>query len=145
MNVAMYFDPYASLDSTQEEEYAEAQELFKENVPGTHRFKENIFPHQLRQNPADVYLFDIGGMGANFGAHDTVWSHIRTLAELVEEMPSTLFVLWSSFTCRWYEDLIKDEYPELVGKPNTLMRYLGDYHFDENKKFWTAIKKWAKP
>jgi hypothetical protein len=101
-----------------------------------------VLPHQLKNKPVDLYVFDVGGLGCQMGSGDSLtFSHVRTLAEMVQERPNTLFVLWSSFTTAWYKEIVSEEFPELANAPNVLHRY-EDKFGPENDQFEKKLKAW---
>jgi hypothetical protein len=145
MIVGMFFDENASLMATKEEEYAEAEEELKSLLPDQRLLvQHDLQPYELQNNPLKLYLFDVGGLGAYVG-HSWAFSLIREVVKRVEDMPDTLFVLWSSFTCSWYWDLVKEEFPELINAPNVLYRYDRASRLGEEVKGWQEkLKEWCK-
>ncbi len=148
MIAAAYFDPYASIGSSDDEEYQEAEDKLKENCfPDENLiFKRKVFPHQLANSNVRLYLFDIGGISCNPGAN---YDHLyNSLAEQARDRPDTLFVLWSAFTCRYFFDIVTETYPDLVKLPNIVYAYdpkeiwgPADGDVCEKIKAWFAVGK----
>jgi hypothetical protein len=147
MKVGMYFDSIASISQTQEEEYEEAEYLIREIFPERTRklrFEHNVLPSHLANSTTKLYLFDIGGMGA-YGGYTGVDSLLNELARQVEDRPNTLFVLWSSFTCKWFWDLVQSDYKQLTDAPNVLYRCDKTSICGDDAESWQSqLKEWFK-
>ena len=88
-----------------EREYPEMEQLVREALSEPVEFEREIWPWKL--SGQELYVIDFGGLLP--GADDTVNSILDSLRERSEEMPGTLFVLWSRFTMTKYCDLIRKE------------------------------------
>jgi len=60
---------------------------------------------------------DFGGVGP--GCEDSIISLFGSLIEQIQEKPNCLFVIYSTFTQRWYENAIQKYAPELEA-PNVV-------------------------
>lgn len=126
--VIMCVDFVASFAQTREEEYEDIKQQFTEVLfPDLElEFEQDVFPGDLPSKEFDIYVFDFGGILP--GAEDMVRSHYRELIRQVRGREDKLFVLWSTFTERWYEEVCQEMFPEFIA-PNVvyLMGHLEDY------------------
>jgi hypothetical protein len=98
-------------DMSQEDEYLEIEKTFTSLFPNKFVFKQNIFPHALKNDVCDIYVFDFGGIG--MGCQDIADSHFRELITQIEDHQNILFVIWSGFTYERYMDFVREESKEL--------------------------------
>lgn len=114
--VCMYVDDVASLGSTPSSEYEGHQEDLTDRVFGKAQvtFKRGVMPRHLRDHPCDVYLIDFGGLAAQIGEGrgDLI---SRDLLEAVREYPDTYFLIWSSFSSRYFKGELFEALAEEVG------------------------------
>lgn len=113
MKICALVDEMGTGLSTPEEEYEEIKadlcgwlELDPEKVT----FRPRVYPHQLGNESVDIYVMDFGGMLP--GCEDGIISHFRSLLEQIKGKPNTLFIIWSRFTQRWYEEVVAEYAPE---------------------------------
>src|SRR4030042_3042741 len=116
IKVCAFVDPAGTSISTQEDEYEEIRDKIEQYLNQSVLFKIDIPPWKIKEEPCDCYIIDYGGL-APMGARDTVVSIFRSRVEIVIEKPDTLFIIWSSFCERYYNEVIEDDYPGLVA-PN---------------------------
>jgi hypothetical protein len=134
MKICALVDVMGTSIQTQDEEYAEIKERFCAELqldPGEVTFLTNVMPHNLQNMSTDVYVLDYGGMMP--GSEDTTRYIFRETINQIENKPNTLFVIWSSFSFNWYQELIERESPELVA-PNVV--------FAMADNAWNRILKW---
>jgi hypothetical protein len=113
MIIWLFTDEFATMGSTQEEEYEEIEELFRQMLPGEKLlFERNKRPSQLANGSADVYVFDIGGMCYvdHSGERRKSWCH--DVLRQVEDRPNTLFVPWTSMTGDYLRYVLQEMLPE---------------------------------
>jgi len=138
VKIIMCTDPMASMmhDYDQQKEYDAIERNMRETFPEFKMvFVRDIFPHQLANESFEIYLFDFGGMLP--GCEDMVASQYRELARQVEDHPNALFLLYSSFSVRWYKELMEEDSGELKNQPNVVF-----YDYDEE---WVMkVKEWLK-
>lgn len=142
MIIKLMVDPLGTAHQTQEEEYDELEKKIIPNwLPGYKnlKFDREILPHELKQIPTDLYVFDFGGIMP--GCDSMIMSQIRDLIEMAEEKLNTLFVIYSTFSYQWYMDLIADEFPELK-----LVNVIAhDRDFEKNFEAWFPPKERQEP
>jgi len=122
----MCTDPMASMihDHDQELEYeAIEKELRSELDDFELSIERNVLPHKLANRPFDIYLFDFGGMMP--GCEDMVEGHYRELIRQIENHPNSVFILYSSFSVRWYKECMELESKELASQPNVTLELGG--------------------
>ena len=130
IKIILCTDPMSSMiyDNDQDKEYDAIEQELKEILPNFKiTFVRNIFPHQLANENFDVYLFDFGGMLP--GCEDMI--------RQVEDHPNSAFILYSSFSVRWYEDCMADEAKDIVDQPNVIL-------YDYNDKWIDKITNWLE-
>jgi len=113
-----------TMDMSAEEESEQTAQLIQENFPNSMTFKHNVFPHQLDNDNPDIYIFDFGGVAP--GCESSVESQYRELIRQIENHPSTLFILYSNFTIRWYTELMREEGEEFDKYHNVI------FHSEKN-------------
>jgi hypothetical protein len=113
LTVWLFTDPYASMGSTQEEEYDNIEKQLTEMLPGLqltfHRDKQ---PSLLSNANPDLYVFDVGGMcKVDFGGHmRRNWAH--NLMRQIDDHPNTLFIPWSQMTGDSIRSVMQEFLPE---------------------------------
>ncbi len=114
MIICALVDHMGCLDMTPEDEYEQIK-TWMERILETKDFvfKTDVQPWDLKNQLVDVYIIDYGGVMP--GCDGMIEGIYRELIKQIEEKPNTLFVLWSQFTCRWYEEMMEDVTPELKG------------------------------
>jgi hypothetical protein len=128
LSVWLCTDYMASCGQTQDEEYDSIEADFRECLPEcTLTFRRNAYPHTLANARPDIYVFDYGGMLP--GCEELVADHFRELIRQADDHPNTLFALFSRFSVRWYEEIMRDETRELGAQHNVM--YAVAYWFDE--------------
>jgi hypothetical protein len=138
MKIGMYFDPYATSMKTVDEEYKEAQELLDEYIGCANQYEVNILPYKLDNNPVDIYVMDVGGL---YGGEDMMYSHYRDLISQIQQKPNTLFILWSTFTQKWYKEIVEDEFSFLANVHNVMFR---SDNFAEELEVYFSRQVWDK-
>jgi hypothetical protein len=114
------------------DECAETREMFREAFPNPFTFKFNVQPYQLANDRPDIYLFDYGGVGP--GCEDSVAAIYRSLITQIEDHPSVLFVLYSTFTVRWYVELMREDGKDFEAYPNVV--------FGTEDSWKKAVSEW---
>lgn len=92
-------------------EYAGIERDFRYEFANEMDFRRDKHPRELTGRRPDLYVIDFGGLSAGCiggGGHAITDSTIRELARQVLDHPNTAFVLWSSFTERWYDAMIRE-------------------------------------
>lgn len=138
LKVILCTDPMASLayDNDQDAEYDAIEEDMREALKGFDvRFERNVYPHDLKNNRFDIYLFDFGGMLP--GCESTIESHYRELIQQVEDHPNSLFILYSSMSVGWYTQCMEAEAKEVSSQTNVLL-----YNFDIDLR--EKISQWVR-
>lgn len=138
-----YVDELASLSTTQEEEYEEIKDEFRRSVFGKHKFiyRTDILPNDIPPN-TDVYVIDFGALSCYM--MDARADRIsRDLIAAIDNNPSTLFVLYSSFTVKHYqyiacEDKGLDCLTDLDCPRNVFL--MNSYSIDEMNKMFAKIQ-----
>lgn len=113
IKVGMYLDEYASMMSTQEEEYKDLQEdLERELFQGQeHKVTIDVPPWKLEGYNFDLYVVDFGGIcSINYGS-DAFKRYSDPLAKAIQDNPSTYFMIWSTFTVAY----LKEGFYDLFG------------------------------
>ena len=118
---------------TADEEYVEIENEIKEIVGRPFVYKTEVYPYKLENDPVDIYIIDFGGVLP--GAESMVVDVYRQVLKQIEDKPNTLFVLWSTFTQRWYANIIETDFPELTSPPNVICR--------QDDSAWDTIRMWA--
>jgi hypothetical protein len=137
IKICALVDPMATRMQDQDAEYADIKETFCDRLELSQDevvLVTDVHPHKLRGMFTDVYVIDYGGMMP--GCDDLVAGIFRSLIEQVEEKPNTLFIIWSTFSSRWYQDIVEEENPELLVAPNVVFAMSDDG--------WDKIEKWFK-
>jgi len=119
LKIIMCTDPMSCMmyDNDQGKEYDAIEKDMQENLPDFKiSFVRDVFPHDLANESFEVYLFDFGGMLP--GCEDMIASHYRELIRQVEDHQSSAFILYSSFSVRWYKELMEIEAKELTDQLN---------------------------
>jgi hypothetical protein len=139
----MYVDPFASMDSSPEAEYAEYEQFFRDLLPGVAlQFQRDVLFTQLANGRPDVYLFDIGGMCMTDYSGQQRFNWCHEVARQVEDHPNTLFLPWSEFTIRHWGDAVKEFLPKLREAPNVVL-FTPKYDDAADKPFLDKIRKWC--
>jgi hypothetical protein len=134
MKICALVDPFGTSQQEPEDEYAEIKNDFCEILgldPNKVTFLTDVMPHKLQGTSVDAYVIDYGGMMP--GSEDLVRSIFREVINQIEDKPNTLFIIWSKFSFDWYQELIKEESPELIA-PNVV--FAGD------DGAWDKISEW---
>jgi hypothetical protein len=135
MLVCAYVDWNADTD----QEYKEIKEFLERELKWEFKFKPNMRPQDMLQQPADVYVLDYGGVQGGYG--DGGYSFFQNeVIKLVEERPNLLVLLWTAFTGFGYFEVAKRERPDLAQAPNVIF-------CDGNVKFGKTSrydKKWQR-
>ena len=116
--VSALVDPMASGVQTQEEEYADIKKWLELVTGRAVVLKTDVQPWRLER--CDLYVFDYGGMMP--GCESIVDDLFRQfMYAKVAEMPSTIFVVWSSYSGMMYKELVRAERPELADAANVVV------------------------
>lgn len=135
MKVYAFVDFMGTNNQTQEDEYAQIKKDMSKIIGPDFTYKSDIFPHEIGNDPVDFYIMDYGGLLP--GCDDTIRSLYRSLLEQIENKPNTLFIIWSSFTQRWYKEAIENSDYNITGF-NVV--YYGDLGDEAEKR----IKNWCE-
>jgi len=117
IHVSAMVDFMGTSQFTPEEEYENIKKEIEEALCCEVVMKVDVTPHKLER--CDLYVFDYGGMLP--GSEGLTNSLYRGLARKIEEMPSTVFWIWSSFTAAMYAQEMGFAYPELEACPYLIM------------------------
>ena len=128
MTVCAFTDKGGTMGQTQQQEYDNIKKSLQEIVfPDVDlEFRQDVPPHELPNNTFDVYIFDYGGALVNGDEEYILGNYYRPLLKVIEDNPSKLFLIWSSYTQLWYTRLIEDESPELKVFNVLLMEWRDD-------------------
>lgn len=138
----LFLDEYASMMSSQEEEYEELEKLLRETVPcESFYFRRNVTPQELAGQSPDIYAFDIGGMCYEDHSGDRRLNWCHNVIRQVEDHPDTLFVPFSEMTSDYWKFAIEEFLPELLNAPNVfaVKMTLDDW---EKKGLKDFIRRW---
>lgn len=139
MKIGLFVDPFAAIGTTQEEEYAEIENQFREAYPDTQLiFKRDMQPYNLKNNPVDIYLFDFGGLCYVDHSGSQRMDFSRIILEQVKELPNTLFLPYSKMTRDYVNDAMDEYFPGLLA-PNVILP--SKDHWD-NTPILEATIKW---
>jgi len=113
--VCAFTDKGGTMGKTQQQEYDDIYKSLQEIVyPDVDLdFRRDISPFALSQMSYDIYIFDYGGALVSGDEEYIIGNYYRPLLKCIEDNPSKLFLIWSSYTQLWYTRLIEDESPEL--------------------------------
>ena len=118
---------------SEKDEYNEIKEVMESVIGHGFVYKTGIRPDRLDNEAVDIYIIDWGGVLP--GAEGMVRYVYRALLGQIENKPSTLFVLWSHHTERWYSGVVRSEFPEITNQPNVI--------FWSSEKAQEAIRAWV--
>jgi hypothetical protein len=93
----------------------------------------------LLKEKADMLIVDYGGVGIMNSA--TANSQLWAVCAWAENHPSSLVILWSPLTRRYYEQELKEEFPDLK---NIVIRYLAAGVSEPDREYVEKIKSWIK-
>jgi hypothetical protein len=122
-------------NQTPEEEYVQIKKDMSKIIGPDFIYKTDVFPQNLKNDPVDFYIIDYGGIGP--GCEDTIISLYHSLLEQIENKPNTLFIIWSSFTQRWYKEAIESSDYNIT---NFNVVYYGDVSEEAEQR----IKNWCE-
>jgi len=143
IKVAWVNDIVSSLGRTPEEEAAEEFQMLQEilgyrlEMVARDRFVENV-----EQIDIDLLVFDYGGAASSYS--DTPWTQLEAACRWAQEHPGRLVLLYSSFTGRMYEDLVKHEAYQELKSDNVMYWHLPGYGHTirDEMKHQDQIKVW---
>ena len=139
MKVWMYVDQFATLDSSQEEEYQNLEELIQTALPFKISFKRNVLPHELKNGNPDIYIFDIGGLCYIDFSGDKRIDMSKTMLEQVNDHPNTLFIPYSKMTVDYVKFAMEDFLPELNSATNI---FFAKSEWDIEDELTKFIRNW---
>lgn len=122
MKVCLYLDEFGTSDQTAEQEYEYLEDFFKRAFSEMDfTFVRDVAPSNFQR--CDAYVIDVGGIGLKNQSQMTAVLHY--LNRLMEDNPSTAFVLWSFNTIEWFENLFPEQrHPNLI---NGVKNFLDDF------------------
>jgi len=128
LRVKMLVDFMASSFGTTDDEYDEIEQGVKRLYPEVElSFERQVFTHELKKKTYDIFVFDWGGLLP--GSEDMTRSIYRTLlSETRKYEKDRLYILWSSFTDRYFREAANKEFPEFIA-PNVV--YSQDMHYEK--------------
>ncbi len=139
--MGIYVDFMGTLNMGMKKEMDYIQTVFKDEFPDIEfLFKREMHPHNLKQSPIDLYVFDWGGVMP--GCDRLTETLYNTLVAQIGERPNTLFVIWSSFSERYYKDELENAFPKEKDKKFHNVLFKGGGGVDDSTKFWEAVKLW---
>ncbi len=106
--VCLYLDDFASLSETSEEESIRVCKHLTDEIGGDLVFREGVRPEHVPSS-CDLYVIDFGGLAANDFTGNTGRRYAQDLARIVRERPSTLFLIWSMISSKYFQCEIADE------------------------------------
>jgi len=132
----------ASMMTSQEQEIADVKVEFLKNCGAECEFIEHDVRHLETMKRTAVLVTDFGGLGVGFGQGAERCGH--ELMKLINNRPSTLFVLWSKHTESWYKNAIYDAMPagerdDADEPPNPQNVVTWDY---SDEQFWVKVRAW---
>lgn len=140
MKICSLVDPMGTFDITPEDEYRQIKERLQDIFPEKFFYSTDVFPHQLENQKVDIYIIDFGGMLP--GCEDMIRSNFRELVKQIDEKQSTLFIIWSAMTVKWYEQVIYDIEPNLK-QPNVICRGWDEICNLDSPEYWeNKVRKW---
>lgn len=143
LSVWLFSDEFASLSSTQEEEYDEMEKKLTELLPDVKlRFSRGKQPQDLANASPDVYVFDIGGMCyVDYGGiQRRNWCHM--VLRQLEDHPNTLFIPWTSMTGDSLQWAIEDFMPEAKNAANIWLPNCGMVDWWEMPGLQEKLRSW---
>ncbi len=143
MIICALVDHMGCLDMTPEDEYKQIK-TWMERILETKDFvfKTDVHPWDIKNLPVDVYIIDYGGIMP--GCDSMIEGIYRSLIEQIEDKPNTLFVLWSQFTARWYEEMMEGVTPELKGFNVTKRMDWQTLSSESIENFEKKLKSWVE-
>ena len=133
IKVCAFVDRIGSGTTTPDEEYAYIKKEIEDALDQEILFKKNISPWQLKNEPCDCYVIDYGGISTG-GSRDIFF--FKDVLSIVQEKPNTLFVLWSAFSERFYQETIEEENPTFKA-PNVVFLSDSDNYKDQIKLWFS--------
>lgn len=138
LRLAVVVDPLGSWEMTPEEEVLHIEEILNavgvpvELIPQTFY---GGYSEEIENTKVDILVIDYGGM--TFGAMDTTIWQIRSACKWAQEHPSSLLIIWSSFTAEIYERELSEEFGKLT---NFLPHFTGMFNADFIKT-WFGLER----
>jgi hypothetical protein len=114
------------------------EELQNNNIE-IHVKKHSWHMMDLLKEKADLLIADYGGVGImnSASANSQLWA----VCSWAENHPSSLVILWSPLTRRYYEQELKEQFPNLE---NIVIRYPVSGENEPDKEYIEKIKLWMK-
>ncbi len=136
LQVKMLVDFMASGFGTVDDEYDEIEKGLGELFPEAElQFERQVYMHKLKEKEYDIFVFDWGGLLP--GCEDLTHSIYRSLlAETRKYEKDRLYILWSSFTERFFKDAANEEFPEFIS-PNVV--YSQDENYDKRCRLFFGL------
>lgn len=135
MHICLYVDPLGTVHTPPNEEYVQIEHyltnLLREHLP---TFQRDVKAERLTaEQRCDLYVFDVGGLCAE-GCDIT--HQYRALFSAIANRPSTLFVLWSAFTARYYWQEVARAYRAQQKAANVAVRVQPLLEFEARVVTW---------
>jgi len=143
IKVAWVNDARGSYKCTPEEEVEEGvRELTKDlgyklDLVAHSRFMENVDRLDI-----DLLVFDYGGASGAYS--DTPWTQLEAACRWAQEHPGRLVLLYSSFTGRMYQNLVKYESAKALESENVMYWLLPGFRHsvDDDREQRDRIRAW---
>lgn len=122
MKIGLFVDAFASIGKEQEDEYQEIEQAFRDAYPEETNliFKRDMQPHNLKNNPVDVYLFDFGGLCYTDFSGSFRMSFASEIVKQLKDLPNTLFIPYSKMTRDYVHDAMEELFPGIQA-PNMIL------------------------
>lgn len=134
--VGIFVDFMATMDSTPAEEMDYIETLFREDIEGFNfEFKRDLPPHELSNQPLDVYVFDFGGLLP--GCDAMISSQYEELLKQIEDHSNTIFLIWGALSPVYYKDELEHRFGEEKDFVNVVFQ-------DTGSEWRDKIAKWLK-
>jgi len=134
--VGIFVDFMGTFDTTSDQEMDYIEMLFREDIEGFNfKFKRGVHPHQLANQPLDVYVFDFGGLLP--GCDDMMSSQYRELLKQIEDHPNTIFLIWGALSPVYYKDELHHRFGEEKDFVNVVFQ-------DRGSSWREKIAEWLK-
>ena len=137
LTVGILVDFMAHGGMTPEEEMDFIEMEVKDFLPGfSINFEREVRPHDLKNKPIDMYVFDFGGLLP--GCDGLLSSMYGELLTQIEDRPNVLFLIWSTISKIYLKDEILDRFDDEKVCPNVIYN-LG---YSERGQMIKGIREW---
>ncbi len=136
LRVKMLVDFMASSFGSTDDEYDEIEQSLKRLFPEIAlSFDRQVFMHDLKKLAYDIFVFDWGGlMPGSEGTTRSIYHAL--LSETRKYGKDRLYIMWSSFTERYFKDAANEEFPEFIA-PNVV--YAQDENYEKRCRLFFGL------